>query len=327
MEAVDYIFMLMPLEIKKRKEDKWSLFFRRYRWCLIIIATFLLIFFLLAPYLFRTWTKYPQALRAEIAWRNFYQTFQGSCREDCLAKRQSYANIWRPYYQAQPVVAAKNFEIAFATDLPELQAALIKIMAADANSAALPLVLERIIADPQASAENKRLIVTYFPEAFQNEAWLAQVRAQSLDLTLSERERAYALKLLIPFPNRENAALVKSFILKSSPDLLLETAFQVLAAWDESEISWSEADVNILQNLILVAAKGPARWRRLWLLADIASTQKEVVKSALIALGENQSLDTISRSLIAETLGSIFNFNLITPTPTATDWQEFYEVL
>jgi len=319
--------MLMPLEFKKKKDNKTLAFIKRY-WPYLSLALFLLVLFLLlSPYLFRNWTEYPEALRAEIAWRNFQASFQTACREGCLAQRQSYASIWRPYYQKNPALALDHFSAVFADGPEELQAALIKIMAADSQDGSLPPLLASVIADSKASAENKRLIVTFFPDAFQDEAWQEQLRAMIADESLSLSERIYAVELLASFPNTANFKALTALILKDTDEDLLFAAIRSLSNWPETEFSWSEGEIEVLGDLIKRSPKGQARWRRLWIVNSLTKKYPDKTRTLLSSLASDESLDAISRGLAAEALLSDFNINIKTPVPAAQDWQEFYETL
>lgn len=319
-------FMLTPLLMKKSL-SVWQRRWRRY-WPWVLTGVFiLLIFCLLAPCLFRSWTHYPEALRAEIAWRRFRSSFTDNCREDCLAARQSYAAIWRPFYQKNPDAAEINFQEVFKTGKPELQAALIKIMAADNDKNKLPPILAELIADPQTSLENKRLIVNFFPEAFKDEVWLKQVRSQAVSADTAAADRLYALRLLAAFPDAETVALVKNLILEHEDAEFLETALNVAAGWPRGTIIWSDADLAALSALIIREPVGSGRWRRLWLLVEAGSDRPEKLRSLLTELAGRQDLDKISRGLAADALRTKFNFDINPPAPSAQEWQEFYEDL
>lgn len=325
--AVGTKFMILPLltKLQPKKIPRWQFFIRVYWPWLSASLLMLVIFLLLAPYLFRPWTRYPEPLRAEIAWRYFQASFSGVCREECLAERQAYAAIWRPFYQREPELAATVFRQAFAEGGAELQAAIIKIMAADSDAKVLPPFLAEVIADPSASAENKRLIVTFFAAAFQDEAWLSSVRDQVLDKNLNLAEREYALSLLAAFPDETTRELLKILILQDSPINLLTLATRI---WSSLPVqTWSAAELQQLQQLIVTSSAGPARWRRLWLLNAAAQEQGLMARAHLVAIAENQSLDAISRGLAAETLLTLFQVQINTPTPSAGDWQQFYESL
>jgi len=319
--------MLMPLDFKKKKENKIIFFLKRYWLYLSLAAIILFLFVLLSPYIFRSWTNYPEALRAEIAWRRFRASFQASCREDCLAQRQSYASLWRPYYRRYSEAASVNFSKALKEGPPELASAVIKIMAADSENGALPPLLAQVIADPGASADNKRLIVNFFPESFKDETWQAQLREMLNDGSLDLKERLYALQLLAPFSRPANIVCFKTLILEVSPEPLFKEASRVIAAWPEGSVIWSEAEIKILISLIPGLEKGPQRWRRLWLLSALAKKQPDIIRSSLSALALNQQMDVISRSLAADALWSYFNIKIETPIPSAQAWQEFYDSL
>lgn len=316
--------MLMPL-IFRPKENKVLSWLKKY-WPWFGLAVFLfIILILLLPYMFRPWTKYPEAIRAEIAWRSFKASFTGNCREQCLVNRQSYAAYWRPYFKKYPDVATEKYREVFAENGAELQAASIKIMAADNGHLTLPTILADVISNPESSLENKRLIVTYFPAAFQDEKWLELIRAQVMSAEPSLEDRIYALRLLSAFPNEDTKALIKRVILSVAPTELLNTAFLVLGAWPADSLSWSTAEINTLYTLIIESESGPARWRRLWLLSETNNEAHEEQRSLLIALANNLGLDLISRGLAAEALNKIFNLEIKTPLPAASDWDKFYE--
>lgn len=319
--------MLMPLDFKKKKENKIISFIKRYWLYLSLSLVILILFLLLSPYIFRSWTKYPEALRVEIAWRHFQATFQGACREDCLAQRQTYASIWRPYYKRHPEEANNNFSLALSGGSEELSAALIKIMAADSEDGILPPLLAQIISNPEASAENKRLIVNLFPAAFQDEVWQEQLREMINNNALDLRERVYAIELLASFPVEANINVLKTIILQVSPEPLLTTASRVIAAWPENSVLWSESEVMTLGDLIPRVERGPARWRRLWILNSLAKKYPEIIRSILSPLALNEKLDLISRGLAAEALQSYFALKIETPVPSSQDWQEFYDSL
>lgn len=314
--------MLLPLISKKK--TKYQIFWQKYRWWLLLASFILLLFILLSPYIFRSWTKYPEKLRAEIAWRHFEHTFAYDCREECLSKRQSYAGIWRLAYVNQPELFNQFFNEVFSEDNPELQAALIKIMSADKKGQVLPPVLARVIANPQASLENKRLIVNFFPEYFNDDDWLEQLRSQLLDEGLSPSDRVYALELLKAFPSQINALSLKKIILSNTPEGLLTSACQQAGQWPSDLFLWSNNDLEQLIKIILSSKSGPLRWRRLWLLSDMKADNSKLSVS-LQSLANNQDLDNISRGIAAETLSSNFSIDINTPNPTAAEWQLFYE--
>jgi len=143
------IFMLMPL-IFKPKENKILSWLKKHWLWLSLTAFFLLLFILLAPCIFRPWTKYPETLRADIAWRNFKATFVSDCREECLVKRQSYAANWRSYFKKHPEIADERYRVVFQEGETHLQAAIIKIMAADSDAQALPPMLADVISSPNS---------------------------------------------------------------------------------------------------------------------------------------------------------------------------------
>ena len=314
--------MLMPLIPKKR--SKYQIFWQRYHWRLSLFGLVLLLFILLSPYIFRPWTKYPEKLRAEIAWRNFKTTFSYDCREECLSKRQSYAGIWRPVYANKPELFTEFFNEVFVGDNAELQVALIKIMSADRNGQILPAILARVIASPSASLENKRLIVNFFPEYFNDEAWLEQLRVQLLDENVFPADRVYALELLKAFPSQINALSLKKIILSDTPEILLSPTCQQASQWSRDLFLWSGSDLEQLAWLILNSKPGPLRWRRLWMLSDI-KTDNAKLSELLQAMANNQNLDKISRGIAADALNQNFSIDINTPDPTAAEWQLFYE--
>lgn len=319
--------MLMPLNFKKKEDNKIILFIKRYRLYIGLFLFVTVLFALLAPYIFRPWIKYPEVLRSEIAWRYFRASFQASCREDCLAKRQVYASIWRPYYREHPEAAADNFGKALSDGPEELRAALIKIMAADNQSDALPPLLAQAIADDKISAETKRLIVNFFPEYFRDELWQGRLRETLADNSLALSERVYALELLSPFPGAANINALKPLILRVSPEPLFAAACRVLSAWPEDSVLWSEDEASLLADLIISSEKGSLRWRRLWILSSLSEKYPEKISALLSSLAADERLDLISRSLAAEALSSYLKIKIITPDPSARDWQEFYESL
>lgn len=327
MGAAGAKFMLSPLVFNRKNKNKlWQQVQRYWPWLLALFFV-LLIFSLLAPYLFRPWTRYPEKLRAEIAWRHFRVSFQSSCREDCLAQRQAYAAIWRPFYQRNPELAAAKFRAVFASSESDLQAALIKIMAADYGSEALPPLLATVIADPEASPENKRLIVNFFPQAFTDPVWFKQLQAQALDSSLAVEERIYALRLLAPFFEPDNFIFFKKIVLTLESPLILETAFNALGAWPQEKSAWSQAEILALADLIPRTGEVASRARRLWFLAEVGQVYPETLKEILLYLSNNGGLDLITRGLAAEALKNIFKIELKLPAPTAAEWQEFYDTL
>lgn len=316
--------MLMPLIPKKK--SRLYIFWQHYRWWIILAAIFLILIILLGPYAFRPWTSYPDGLRTKIAWRNFQATFQESCREECLSKRQSYALVWRQAYQREPELLTEQFTRVFASENRELQAALIKIMAADSKSEALPPLLARVIADREASLENKRLIVNFFPESFADDNWLDQLREQISDTDLLLADRLYALSLLKSYPSQESALILKNIILSNAPEELLSQSCQIAGEWDEGLFVWTENDIEKIAEIIRQVESGPRRWRRLWLLIDIKGYDLKL-QTVLRGLAENINLDSISRGLAADALKKKFFLDINTPKPTAAEWQIFYEEL
>jgi hypothetical protein len=317
--------MLMPLVFKTKSGGRlqkllpyWPL-----AACIFLL---LFIFFLLLPCLFRPWTRYPEILRAKIAWRSFQASFVGSCREDCLAARQTYASFWRPFFKNNPELAEKNYRAAIGVGNRELSTALIKIMAADYGAQSLPPLLAEIIADPGANAEDKRLIVAFFPEAFRDEEWLEQLRARILDEDLDLNDRVYALRLLSSFPEAENAHLLKDVVIRTTEPDLLRLAVQSLSTWPPDNFFWLDTELEALKKIIVNSVKGPLRWQRLWLLST-AAEHSDVISPVLTALVNDSNLDVISRGLAAESLRLIFKLDIKTPDPSSQDWQEFYESL
>lgn len=322
--AADRNFMLKSLSPMVKTKGIKKFLLRFWPWLLLIFLC-LLIFLLLTPYLFRTWVNYPPMLRAEIAWRRFCASFQGSCREDCVASRQAYAAIWRSVYRDHPEKLEEKMRTVFAGENSELQASLIKIMAADSSQGALPPILAELIADQQTSAENKRLIVAFFAAAFQDEDWLAQIRHQVRLVDLTLEERLYALRLLAAFPNEQNGLLVKELILVANNEDLSREAFKLAFNWPPQTIKWSEADLSRLGILIKQEKTLAQRWRYLWLLGDQAAVLSDNTRLLLVDLINEATLDAISRSLAAETLNLVFGVDIKAPDPSVQDWQEFYE--
>lgn len=320
-------FMLSPLVFNQNNKNKiWQKLQRYWPWLLVLFFV-LLIFCLLAPYLFRPWVRYPEKLRAEIAWRYFRASFQNSCREDCLAQRQAYAAIWRPFFQANPELAASKFQTVFTSSESDLQAALIKIMAADYGSESLPPLLGTVIADPEASAENKRLIVNFFPQAFTDPFWFKQLQTQASNPSLAEEERVYALRLLTPFSDSDNFVFFKKIVLTLESPVILETAFMALGNWPQGKGAWSQEEILSLADLIPKTGEVVSRARRLWFLSEVGKVHPETLKEILLFLSNNENLDLITRGLAAEALKNNFNIELKLATPTAAEWQEFYEAL
>ncbi|MCF7860585.1 hypothetical protein K9M09_03100 [Patescibacteria group bacterium] len=316
--------MLMPLIPKKK--SKYYIFWQHYRWWIILTVIISIFIILLSPYVFRPWTRYPEGLRTKIAWRNFISTFQNSCREECLSKRQSYALIWRQTYKKQPELLTEYFKDVFSGDNAELQAALIKIMAADSKNKELPPILAQVISSPQASLENKRLIVNFFPESFADDDWLHQLRMQVSDDSVLAADRLYALSLLKSYPSRDNAVSIKNIILNNEAEEILSEACRLAGEWDSNLFAWTESDMERMAEIIRQTENGPQRWRRLWLLAEIKGHDLSL-QAILRVLAENSGLDNISRSLASETLLQRFSLNIKTPTPTEAEWQIFYEKL
>ncbi len=312
----------MPLIPKKK--SKYQIFWQTYRWWILVFSFILLFFILLSPYIFRSWTKYPEELRAEISWHKFESTFTYNCRDECLSERQSYASIWRPIYTGRPELFSEFFNEVFAGDNVELQTALIKIMSADKSDKNLPVVLGKVIASPEASLENKRLIVNFFPEYFNDEVWLQQLRVQLLDESLSLDDRLYALGLLKVFPSQASALSLKKIILSNESEVLLKPACQQIDQWSSDLFLWSDVDIEKLTQLILASKSGPMRWRRLWLLSDIKIDNSKL-SELLQVLANNQNLDNISRGIAADVLSQNFFIDINTPDPAAAEWQLFYE--
>ncbi|MBN2884747.1 hypothetical protein JXE04_02370 [Patescibacteria group bacterium] len=314
--------MLMPLIPKKK--SKYHILWQKYRWWIILAVIILIFIILLSPYVFRPWTRYPEVLRTKIAWRNFEATFQESCREECLSKRQSYAIIWRQVYKRRPELLTEYFQSVFSGDNRELQSALIKIMAADSVNKNLPALLAQVIADKDASLENKRLIVNLFSESFADDNWLDQLRTQISDAGILLADRLYALSLLKSYPNPANALILKNIILNNSPEELLGESCQLAGEWDEKLFVWTETDMDIMAQIIAQAESGPQRWRRIWLLLLIKAHDSKL-QTILRDVAENITLDNISRGLAAEALKNKFSLDINTPEPTAAEWQVFYE--
>jgi hypothetical protein len=319
--------MFKFLSLKKKRKLKWQEFIIRFWPYLSALLLLLIILALLSPYLFRPFTLYPEKLRAEIAWRKFVATFHDACRESCLAARQSYASIWRPIYRSQPALAQANFSSAFTDDNEALQAALIKIMAADYGSLNLPPLLAQLLMSEQTSLENKRLIVTFFSESFNDPQWFEVLRAQVLNESLNLADRIYALKLLAPFPELENISLLKQLLLQSLEPELMKAAFNLASTWPVGALSFSELELDQLRQLIEQGAVGPARWRRIWLLSEKSAGMTEARRQRLELLANNENLDSISRGLAADSLFHEFKIEINTPEPSASAWQEFYDSL
>lgn len=316
--------MLMPLVFKKN-EKKWQAFFRRYWPWLTAALIILILLSLLAPYIFRPWTKYPEELRAEMAWRRFVASFSLSCREECLAERQSYADIWRPYFTDNQERASAHYRQIFATDKSEVQAAVIKIMAADWGREALPAVLAEVIADAKATSENKRLIVTAFPKAFADEDWQQNIRIAVIDRQAAEADRIYALRLLAPFPEEENIGLIKNIIINENSPAVIEAALKIATGWPLDTITWSGDELRQQAQVLIKTEDKAGRWRRLWYLSEVGQKQPELLKQLLSEIVNLNQIDAITRGLAAETLRTKFGLNISTPEPTESEWQEYYE--
>jgi len=319
--------MMDFLNLKKKKRFKWPVFIFHYWPYLVALVFFSIILALLLPYIFRPWTSYPEELKAEIAWRKFEASFSGICRESCLTARQSYAGIWRPIYRKKPELALANFKKVFTGNQAELQAALIKIMAADYGSLNLPPLLAEVLMSEHSSLENKRLIVSFFSQSVNDPNWLAILRAQVLDEELGLADRVYALSLLSAFPELENIILLKKLLLTNLADELMKMAFNVGSTWPDGALSWSESELDRLMKLIEQADEGPARWRRIWLLSEKDSGGQISRRERLELLANNEALDNISRGLAADSLLNEFKIEINTPEPSASQWQKFYESL
>lgn len=315
----------MPLNFKKKEKKKYVALLQRH-WPWLSLGIFvLLIFILLAPYVFRPWTKYPDELKADIAWRQFQATFNSSCRESCLASRQTYADIWRPYFKRRAEVAAVQYELAFRDGKEDLQSALIKIMAADYGRASLPPVLAEFIAQPDASGEIKRQIVISFPEAFADEDWLRNLRLVVTDERAASEERVYALKLLFAYPDAASSGLVKEILMRDNMGSLTSVALQVASSWPENTIRFATDDLITLEHLIYAENDKAIRWQRLWYLVEAANGKDEILRGLLSNIAKNAQLDVITRGLAADTLRVKFEIEIMTPEPTSADWQEYYE--
>lgn len=314
---------------KHVSQTKFSLklFIRRYLTYIIISLIFISSLILLGPYIFRPWTKYPDELRAEIAWHNFLVSFSGTCRESCLASRQSYASIWRHFYRQHPNLIQEKLELVFSGDNSELQKAMIKIIAADYGANNLPPFFASLLMDESVSAENKRLIVVFFPQAFNDPAWFVQVRGQISDLNLRVEVRAYALSLLASYPTPENISLVKKIILTENEEQILEAAFKVASTWPAASLALKEEELNDLKTKIISTADKRQRWRRLWLLSEHESGESFNRQMRLKDIAETEGLDSISRGLAAEALRLEFALEINTPEPTTSEWQELYDYL
>lgn len=317
---------ILPI-FKKKKESKKKIFFKKFGPYIIGFFIFLCFIALLSPYIFRPWTRYPDKLKAEIAWRYFVATFDGICREACLASRQSYASIWRPIYLEQPELGEDNIRLALQEGSEELQTALVKIMAADYSNLSLPLILQELMMSSETSNEVKRLILVFFPEAFYDSNWLADIRSRVLNNNLSIAERSYALSLLSPFPEAANLSLLKSILMSQISGDLLEEAFNLFSTWPPGALTWSQDDLEVMKSLVLNSPKGSARWRRIWLLSEEGVMDEKMQISILKELAETNFLDPISRGLAADSLLTRFQIIINTPEPSAQEWQEFYASL
>lgn len=315
------------MKLNNGSQQRLKVFVKKNLIPLIIGFIFMGLIIILSPYIFRSWTKYPQALRAEIAWRKFSASFNGICRESCLASRQSYANIWRPIFLKDTELQRIKLEEVFESDNNELQKAMIKIMAADLKTTDLPPIFARLLMDESVSEENKRLIVMFFPNAFNNPNWLAQLRSTISNYRLTVAERAYALSLLAPFPERENISLVKRIILEENDSGLIAQAFKVVSVWPNGSLALTAADLNELKEMIVKSPFKQLRWRRIWLLSELDSGLATDREEILREIAYNASLDNISRGLAAEALRLEFSLEINTPEPSAPEWQELYEYL
>ncbi len=319
--------MTLLLNLKKKKKKFiWQDFFRKRYPYLIGIVVVSMLFILLSPYIFHAWVNYPEELRAEMAWRKFTNSFDGNCRESCLASRQSYASIWRPLYKKHPDWQEEKLQLVFNGDNSELQSAMIKIMAADYGSNNLPPYFAELLMSPQVSEENKRLMVVFFPGAFHNESWLKIVRMRVSAKDLSDADRAYALSLLAPYPDLDNINLIKNIILGSDNRIILDAAFKVSSTWSKEVLAWQEAELDRLKESIMIAKTKELRWRRIWLLSEVNNDALKR-KERLEAIASFSALDNISRGLAAESLRLEFSLNINTPEPSSLEWQELYDYL
>lgn len=309
------------------KASVLKLFFKKYLAVIIGFSCLLCLFIVLSPYIFRPWTKYPSELKAEIAWQKFTNSFTGSCRESCLASRQSYASVWRPIYLEQAELRTEKLTEVFSGDNSELQKAMIKIMAADLGSDTLPPIFAKLLMDDSVSDENKRLIVVFFPTAFDDPAWLEQIRGKISDSSLRPAERAYALSLLASYPQPDNTNFLKRIILRETNEEILEAAFKVASTWPNGALNFSEEELNSLKRVIIATPLKKLRWRRIWLISELDSGSSISRKVRLKELAEKSNLDNISRGLAAEALRLEFSLEINTPEPTAPEWQELYEYL
>ena len=310
---------------RKRKEARAFLhFIKKHRALLLSLSIGLLVLsFFLKALFFRSFAKYPEDLQVEIAWRGFKTSFDGSCREECLAQRQFYASIWRPYYRENFAEFKLKISEAFLEGNEELEEALIKIMAVDYKSRELGPFLNFLIARTETSSEIKRLVVKFFPEYFQDELWISNLQERVINDDLEIAERVYSLSLLSSFKSLELEAIIKSILFNpSSEPGLLEEALLLLSNWEEFQLNDSELSsllASIKKNSFLVN-----RWRLIWLLSE-QFLNKEALKEALESLALNTLVDNISRGLAAEALRLEFNKNIITPLPSDREWQEYYE--
>lgn len=312
---------------KNGRKINFKLSTKRFLVYLIPAVMLTIILILLSPYIFRSWTKYPEELRVEIAWQEFINTFNGPCRESCLASRQSYASIWRPAHLKQVKLQEKALEQVFASDNSELQKAMIKIVAADNGSTALPVFFAKQLMDQNLSDENRRLIVTFFPEAFNNSDWLSAVRDEVDNFNLTVQDRAYALSLLASYPESENIIFLKRIILEEREKLILESAFRVVSAWPKSSLALNEEDLDNLTQAIINSADISLRWRRIWILSEFEVGLSACRREKLTQIANRGSLDNISRGLAAEALRLEYGLEINTPEPTNSEWQELYDYL
>ncbi|MGE5426047.1 MAG: hypothetical protein ACM3PZ_03165 [Bacillota bacterium] len=315
--------MKMIDRLMGKKPPFWKVWLAaKWKWIAAALAI-LAVLGLLSPVLFRPWMKYPPSLRSEMAWQGFVKTFNGSCREACLANRQVYADAWRPYFSAHSDLAVKYYREALSSGKPELQAALIRIMAAEYGSDALPVALEGMIENESVDLEIKKLIVFSFSGAFADEDWLMSLRSLASDPQASLANRRYALELLSPYPSAENSSLMKEMIIRTQETELLTASLDAVSFWSGNSIRWSAEDLQSLMEAVRKPGEVSARWKRIWFMAGMG--RQAVVIEALAAIAADGSLDNISRGLAAEALTAAGGRRPSVPEPTEAEWQEFYE--
>lgn len=302
---------------------------KKLKWIFILLGLlFALVMLYFSYQLWRPWSSYRPELQAELAWKNFVNTFSTSCRESCLAERQFYADRWRSYYlQNLEWQNQRCYWVFFETDNTELQKALIKIMAADYTHNSLPPCLQTVIESESSSLENKALIVQAFAPLFKNEDWLNLLKQQIQDPGLNEEERSYLLSLLASFPDIDNALVVKEIILSSKSSLLLNEALKIRSLWSSDLFAWTENDLDLLAQFLESYSDPALRWSRIWLLAERGLGVAESRRRRLETIAHNINLDAISRGIAADSLNLEFDLEIKTPAPSEREWQEFYEKL